>query len=49
MAAQGGAACGMVGVDVWASGERVVPKVEERRVVIASSVGTALGWYDTSR
>ena len=49
MAAQSGAACGMVGVAVRASGERVVPKVEERWVIIASSVGTAFDRYDTSR
>src|SRR5262244_2540804 len=28
------------------SGERVISKAEERRVIVASSVGTVFEWYD---
>ena len=28
------------------SGERIISKSEERRVIVASSVGTVFEWYD---
>ena len=29
-----------------AAGERLVTKAEERRVIVASSIGTVFEWYD---
>src|SRR5215475_6272819 len=43
--ARGGVA-GTVAGAAYAPGERVVTKAEERRVIIASSVGTVFEWYD---
>ena len=34
------------GMTFDASGERIISKSEERRVIVASSVGTVFEWYD---
>src|SRR5262245_63499108 len=44
--ARGAAGGTMAGVAYVSPGERVVTKAEERRVIIASSVGTVFEWYD---
>jgi MFS family permease len=46
MAGHGGVAGSVAGAAYVARGERVVSKAEERRVIIASSVGTVFEWYD---
>src|SRR5215472_5751338 len=46
MAGQGGVAGSVAGAAYVARGERLVTKGEERRVIIASSVGTVFEWYD---
>src|SRR5215468_7164290 len=45
-AAQGGAGGATAGAAYLAPTERVVTFAEERRVIIASSVGTVFEWYD---
>src|SRR5262245_49510963 len=45
-AAQGGAAGSIADAAYLAPGERLVTKAEERRVIVASSVGTVFEWYD---
>jgi hypothetical protein len=46
MAAQGGAVGTVADAAFIAAGQRVVTKAEERRVIIASSVGTVFEWYN---
>ncbi|HYB43871.1 MAG TPA: MFS transporter, partial [Candidatus Methylomirabilis sp.] len=46
MAVRGGMAGSVAGAGYRAVGERVISKAEERRVIVASSVGTVFEWYD---